>query len=118
MANWTFARGSDAMFEGTALMATVPGAPYATYSLAGATMHFMAGSVLGTKGYYRTSVGGTNFQFPATTSGVYQFSIANDDTEGWAPGNYLFDVWIQTSGLKEYRILQGTIVLLPTMGTV
>ena len=118
MPTWKIFKGADALYEGTVTFATIAGADLAPYDLNGGTLTWHMGSTLQPPGYTRSSASGTNFAFTATSSGVYNFSMSPADTESLLATSYYFDIWLKTSGLKEYCLTVGTLIIKDVVGTI
>jgi len=118
MPSWKVYRGSDNLFEGSVTFATVTGAELAPYDLNGGTLTWHMGSTWEYPMYTRSSAGGTNFSFTGTTTGIYTFSLSPQDTQTLVATTYWFDIWLKTSGNREYCLTVGTLTVRETVGTL
>jgi hypothetical protein len=117
MATWKVFRGSDSLFEGTVTFATVAGASPSPFDLTGASLTWHMGSIFEQPMYTR-STSGTNFNTTGT-NGVYTFSLSPEDTQNLPAGTtYWWDLWLKTTGNREYCLILGTLYLKETIGTV
>lgn len=117
MSTWKIYKGEDKIFEGVVQYATIGGATLSNFDLTNGTLIWHMGSVLAPPIYTRPSAGGTNWSL-GSTSGSWTFSLSQTDTESLSATSYYFDIWLKTSGAKEYCLQVGTFVVKEVVGTI
>jgi len=115
MSTWKIFKGEDKIFEGVVQYATIAGATLSPYDLTAATLVWHMGSVLAPPIYTRPSTG-TNWTLGSL--GSWTFSVAQADTESLFATSYYFDIWLKTSGAKEYCLQLGTFIVKEVVGTL